>query len=49
MLQVVLEEFGKWVKNTTAATQTQRQSFYSLAYSIVQQAISPAEALHLIS
>ena len=35
LLQIVLEEFGKWVKNTTTATKAQRQQFYQLAYSYV--------------
>jgi len=39
--QVVLEEFGKWVKNTTAATNAQRQQFYTLAYNMVQKVLPP--------
>jgi len=46
--QVVLEEFGKWVKNTTAATNAQRQQFYTLAYNMVQKVVGggrPAQPL----
>ena len=33
----MLEEYGKWVKNTTAATLDQRQQFYTQAYNMVLQ------------
>ena len=35
MLQLILEEFGKWVKNTTSATEAQREQFFTLAYNAV--------------
>ena len=35
-LQALLEEFGKWVKNTTSATLAQRNQFYKLAYNAVE-------------
>lgn len=33
-----MEEFGKWVKNSTKATEAERQQFYSLAYDMVLKA-----------
>ena len=35
-VQLMLEEFGKWVKEGTAATQVQRDAFYSLVYDALQ-------------
>ena len=35
-VQLMLEEFGKWVKEGTAATQEQRDAFYSLVYDALQ-------------
>ena len=36
VMQLILEEFGKWVKNGTAATEAQRDAFYTLVYDALQ-------------
>lgn len=45
-MQVVVEEFGKGVKNTTSATKAQRQQFYKLAYDYVLK-VTAARHLHI--
>ena len=35
-VQLILEEFGKWVKPDSAATQAERDAFYTLVYQAVQ-------------
>lgn len=35
-VQLLLEEFGKWVKKGTAATEAERDNFYSLVYNAVR-------------
>ena len=36
LAQLILEEFGKWVKPDSAATQAERDAFYTLVYQAVQ-------------
>ncbi len=36
VVQLLLEEFGKWVKNGTAADEAQRDAFYTLVYDALQ-------------
>ncbi len=36
LVQLLLEEFGKWVKNGTAADEAQRDAFYTLVYDALQ-------------
>ena len=43
MLQALLEEFGKWIKPGTTATQAERDSFYQAAYQEVLN-VSPLSA-----
>lgn len=35
--QLILEEFGKWVKPDSAATQAKRDGFYMLVYQALQK------------
>lgn len=35
--QLILEEFGKWVKPDSAATEAERDGFYTLVYQALQQ------------
>lgn len=36
VVQLMLEEFGKWVKNGTTADEAQRDAFYTLVYDALQ-------------
>ena len=36
VVQLLLEEFGKWVKSGTAADEAQRDAFYTLVYDALQ-------------
>ena len=47
-MQLILEEFGKWVKNDTAATQAQRDAFYSLVYDALQS-VSSLDSAYCLS
>ncbi|DBA95832.1 TPA: hypothetical protein ACH3X1_001379 [Trebouxia sp. C0004] len=42
---LILEEFGKWVKNGTAADEAQRDAFYTLVYDALQMSVSNGSAL----
>ncbi|DBA99225.1 hypothetical protein WJX82_007713 [Trebouxia sp. C0006] len=42
---LLLEEFGKWVKNGTAADEAQRDAFYTLVYDALQMSLSNGSAL----
>lgn len=35
VVQLLLEEFGKWMRNGTAASQAQRDAFYTLVYDAI--------------
>ncbi len=45
-MQLLLEEFGKWVKNGTAANEVQRDAFYTLVYDALQMVCNLFAALH---
>ena len=36
-MQLLLEEFGKWVKKNTAAAEDERDAFYSLVYDAIRK------------
>ena len=46
-VQLMLEEFGKWVKEGPAAPQEQRDAFYSLVYDALQT-VSSITALFMM-
>ncbi len=48
VVQLMLEEFGKWVKNSTAADEAQRDAFYTLVYDALQMVSRRPDASSMV-